>query len=75
MISLAQEFTIVPMRRLFKKHSDLRISDGAAEMLRIAIGEYGSKVAKAAVSIAQDEGRRTVLERDVIEAMQKTEEE
>ena len=44
-------------------------------MLRIAIGEYGSKVAKAAVSIAQDEGRRTVLERDVIEAMQKTEEE
>ncbi|MGD2142325.1 MAG: NFYB/HAP3 family transcription factor subunit [Candidatus Bathyarchaeota archaeon] len=65
---MAEEFTVAPMRRLLKKHGDLRISDGAAEELRRAVGEYGSMVAEAAISIAQKDGRRTVLDRDVIAA-------
>lgn len=62
---MAEEFTLAPMRRLLRKHGNLRISDGAAEELRMVVGDYGSKVAEAAVAIALEEGRRTVLGRDV----------
>ena len=64
-VPTAEEFTLAPMRRLIMKHGDLRISEGAAEELRRAIGDYGSRVAKAAVDRVLAEGRRTVLERDV----------
>jgi histone H3/H4 len=53
------------MRRLIMKHGDMRISEGAAEELRQTVGEYGSRVAGAAVANAREEGRRTVLDRDV----------
>ncbi|TET72967.1 histone [Candidatus Bathyarchaeota archaeon] len=56
------------MRRLLRKHGDLRISEGAAEELRAVVGEYGSKVAEAAIAHALGEGRKTVLDRDVREA-------
>lgn len=69
MVLLAEEFTLAPMRRLFMKHGDLRISEGAAEELRSAVGEYGSRVAEAAVANAREEGRKTVLDRDVRAAM------
>ena len=62
---MAEEFTLAPMRRLIMKHGDLRISEGAAEELRRAVGDYGSRVAKTAVDLVLAEGRRTVLERDV----------
>jgi histone H3/H4 len=62
---LAEEFTLAPMRRLFLKQGDLRVSDGAAEELRRAVGDYGSRVAKEAVALAAGEGRKTVLGRDV----------
>jgi len=65
---LAEEFTFAPMRRLLRKHGDLRISEGAAEELRAVVGEYGSKVAEAAIAHALGEGRKTVLDRDVREA-------
>jgi histone H3/H4 len=53
------------MRRLLRKHGDLRISEGAAEEMRVAVGEYGSKIAEAAVAQAMSEGRKTVLDRDI----------
>ena len=62
---MAEEFTLAPIRRLFKKRGDLRVSEGAAEELRIALGEYGSGLAEAAIAIAKEDGRKTVLERDV----------
>jgi histone H3/H4 len=62
---LAEEFTLAPMRRLLRKHGDLRVSEGAAEELRAVVGEYGSRVAEAAMANAMDEGRKTVLDRDV----------
>ena len=65
MVLLAEEFTLAPMRRLIMKYGDLRISEGAAEELRSAVGEYGSRVAEAAVANAKGEGRRTVFDRDV----------
>ena len=62
---MAEEFTVAPMRRLFKRHGDLRVSEGAAEELKAAVGEYGSRVAEAAIENALKEGRRTILDRDV----------
>lgn len=62
---MAEEFTLAPMRRLIKRHGDLRISEEASEELRRVIGDYGSRVAEAAVAHAREEGRRTVLARDV----------
>jgi len=67
---VAEEFTLAPMRRLIRKHGDLRISEGAAEELRQVVGDYGSKVAKAAIAHAVGESRKTVLERDVRAAVE-----
>ena len=65
---MAEEFTLAPIRRLFKKRGDLRVSEGAAEELRRALGEYGSSLAEAAIANASGDGRKTVLERDVAAA-------
>ena len=65
---MAEEFTLAPIRRLFKKRGDLRVSEGAAEELRRALGEYGSSLAKAAIANASGDGRKTVLVRDVVAA-------
>lgn len=65
---MAEEFTLAPIRRLFKKRGDLRVSEGAAEELRRALGEYGSSLAEAAIANASEDGRKTVLERDVVAA-------
>lgn len=62
---IAEQFTQAPMRRLIRKHCNLRISEGAVEELRQAIGDYGSKIAESAVAHARSEGRRTVLDRDI----------
>ena len=65
---MAEEFTIAPIRRLLKKAGDLRINEEAANALRECIGEYGAKIAEKAVKYAQDDGRKTVLERDIWKA-------
>ena len=62
---LAEEFTIAPIRRLLKKAGDLRISPDAAEEMRRLIGLYGTRLAEGAMNNASQEGRKTVLERDI----------
>jgi histone H3/H4 len=71
--SVAEEFTLAPMRRLIKRHGDLRISEEASEELRRVMGDYGSRVAEAAVAHAREEGRRTVLPRDIRAALRRVE--
>ena len=70
-MSLAEEFTLASIRRLFKKRGNLRVSEGAAEELRRALGKYGSTLAEAAISNASGDSRKTVTERDVTAAMEK----
>lgn len=65
---MTEEFTLAPIRRLFKKRGELRVSEGAAEELRRVLGEYGSSLAEAAIANASEDGRKTVLERDVAAA-------
>lgn len=64
---------MAPMRRLIKKHGDLRVSEEASEELRRVIGAYGSRIAEAAVAQAQQEGRKTVLARDIEAARRQVE--
>ena len=62
---MAEEFTLAPMRRLIKRHDDIKVSEGASEELRKVIGDYGSRIAKAAVENVHKEARKTVLARDI----------
>ena len=65
MSPLAEEFTQAPMRRLLKKFGNLNVSEGAAEEMRYVVGQYSSQLAKIAVTIATEEGRKTVMDRHV----------
>ena len=65
---MAEEFTITTIRRLLKKAGNLRISEEAATTLRLCIGEYGAKLATLAVKNAEQDGRKTILERDIWKA-------
>lgn len=70
---MAEELTLASMRRLIKKHGDLRVSEEAGEELRRVIGEYGSKLGQLAVANALGARRRTVLARDVTAARREVE--
>lgn len=70
---MAEEFTLAPMRRLLKRFGDIRVSVEASEELRRVIGEYGERIARAAVANARREGRKTVLARDVKAAKREVE--
>jgi histone H3/H4 len=63
--NVAEEFTLAPMRRLIKKHGDLKVSEEAAEEMRRAVGELAQKIAEAAADNAKRDNRKTVLERDI----------
>ena len=68
---MVEEFTIAPIRRLLKKAGDLRINEYAANALKECIGLYGLKIAEYAVENAENDGRKTVLERDIWKAAEK----
>jgi histone H3/H4 len=63
--NVAEEFTLAPMRRLIKKHGDLKVSEEAAEEMRRAVGELAQRIAEAAADNAKKDNRKTVLERDI----------
>lgn len=65
MHNVAEEFTLAPMRRLIKKHGDLKVSEEAAEEMRRAVGELAQRIAEAAADNAKKDNRKTVLERDI----------
>lgn len=64
-MTMAEEFTVAPIRRLLKKAGNLRINEEAANTLREYIGAYGQTIAEFAVENAIKDGRKTVLERDI----------
>ena len=70
---MAEEFTLASMRRLIKKHGDLKVSEEASEELRRVVGDYGSRIAEAAVAQTLHENRRTVLARDIQAARRRVE--
>ncbi|MEM1518435.1 MAG: histone family protein [Nitrososphaerota archaeon] len=59
------ELSTAPMHRLLKKAGAARVSEDAAEELRIVLEEIGLKISEQAVILAQHAGRRTVKREDV----------
>lgn len=59
------EFTIQPIRRMFKKAGGKRVSDKAAEELGILMEEKAIKIALEAKSLSEHAARRTVMRRDI----------
>lgn len=63
---------VTPMHRLIKRAGAERVSKGGAEMLGEVLEELGLNIAKTAIDFAEHAGRKTVKERDIEIALEKT---
>ncbi len=59
------EFTINPIRRLFKRVGAKRVSDKAAEELAKIIEDKTKLLAIESQKLSEHSGRKTVLRRDI----------
>jgi len=55
----------LPLARLIKEHTELRLSDGALEELSLYLEECGKSIAELSVLFSKHAGRRTIMEKDV----------
>jgi histone H3/H4 len=60
-----QELGLSAVYRLIKKGGAERVSDEAAEELRIVLEEIAVKIAQQAVELAEHAGRKTVRASDI----------
>jgi histone H3/H4 len=63
------ELSIAPVGRIIKNAGAQRISKGAKEALNKILEEQGEMIATDAVILAKHSGRKTVMKRDVISAV------
>ncbi len=60
-----QELGLAAVYRLIKKGGAERVSDEAAEELRLVLEEVAVKIAKHAVELAEHAGRKTIRAADI----------
>ncbi len=71
MVMKMAELPIAPVTRLMRNAGAERVSEDASKELAEVIEEYGEKVARNAVSLAEHVGRKTVKKEDITEAIRK----
>lgn len=63
------EFSISKMKEMIKSQGDKRVSEDSAEELRALLETFAGDVAEEAIAIAREDGRKTVREEDIREAL------
>lgn len=68
-LALAQEITTTKtIKGFFKENTDLRVAQEAAEIYKAALNEMSLQVIQKATTLAKEDGRKTVLKRDIDQA-------
>jgi histone H3/H4 len=62
------ELPIAPITRIVKNAGAERVSEDASQELARLLEDYGTKIARKAVSLARHAGRKTVKREDIREA-------
>ena len=63
------EFSISKMKELVKSQGDKRVSEDAAEELRVILETFAGDVAEESIAIAGEGGRKTVRAEDIRQAL------
>jgi DNA-binding protein len=59
------EFTLQPLRKIFKKAGAKRVSDSAAEELGRVLEQRSKALLEEAKALSQHAGRKTVMRQDI----------
>jgi histone H3/H4 len=62
------ELPIAPITRIVRNAGAERVSEDASQELARLLEDYGTKIARKAVSLARHAGRKTVKREDIREA-------
>jgi len=65
------EFSVRSMKQTIANNTDKRVSEDAAKELRNLVENYGLEIAEKADELAESDGRKTVRDSDVTEALRK----
>lgn len=63
------EFSTSKMKEIFKSQGNKRVSEDSAEELATVLETFAGDVAEEAIAIAKEDGRKTVREEDIKEAL------
>ena len=65
MVSSGPELGIAVMQRIIRKSGAERVSDDAANELRMVLEQVAEKIAKSAVELSLHAGRKTIKPEDI----------
>lgn len=63
------EFSTRSIHRLVKDQGDKRVSEASADYLGEFLEEYATEVTEEAIELAKGDGRKTVKEEDIRDAL------
>ena len=63
------EFSISKMKQIIKEESNKRVSEDSAEELRSVLERFAGDVAEEAIALAEEDGRKTVRDEDIRQAL------